>query len=310
MRVAGVSLVRDEEDIVALNVLFHLSIGIDEILVIDNGSSDSTPSILRRLAKRTGRVRWSTDSGTYRQHELTTGLARQAARDGADWIMVIDADEFWQPSGALKQILAGTTASVLMVPIVNFIQRRAQRTRTPDQLLHMTRRVENPVGPVANTRHLVESRSIAFVEMEYPPKCIARASDSMDVHPGNHKITGVEGPQEATDAVRCLHAPLRSFEVLQAKVEQGRRVEEARVFPPTGGWHVKRWRRLAREGELDAEWNANSYEGDALDVFGQPRTLAIDGRLREAVGPFVESSLAISRSGRTYFDFSRFRSRR
>jgi glycosyl transferase family 2 len=310
MRVAGVSLMRDEEDIVALNLLFHLSLGIDEILVIDNGSSDSTLSILRRLAKRTGKVRWSIDSGTYRQHELTTGLAREAARRGADWIMVIDADEFWQPSKPLKQILVETAASVLMVPIVNFIQRRAQRTRSPDQLLHMTRRVESPVGPVADTRHLVESRSIAFVEMEYPPKCITRASDSMDIHPGNHKITGVEGSEETTNAVRCLHAPLRSFEVLRGKVEQGRRVEEARVFPPTGGWHVKRWRRLAQEGELDAEWNANSYEGNALDVFGQPHALAVDERLREAVGPFVESSLAMSRSGRTYFDFSRLRSRR
>ena len=308
MRILGVSLVRDEEDIVALNLLFHLSLGLDEILVVDNGSNDATPQILRKLARRTGKVKWTREDGPYRQPELTTGLAQEAARRGATWVMAIDADEFWYPAGNLHAILADVQASIVMVEIVNFVQRRSQRTRSADALLHMTRRVAEPVGPVAQTRSMVESRAIAFVEMEYPPKCIARASPTMQIHAGNHRVTGIEESVHETTSVQCLHAPLRAYEVLEGKVKQGERVEASGSFPPTGGWHVRRWKRLAENEELESEWRANSYEDSALDVFGRPARLVIDHRLRDAIEPFVEPSLAVSRS-RRYFDLSRLRMR-
>src|SRR5262249_47821193 len=94
MTVAGLMLVRNEADILAINLRHHLRI-VDQLFVIDNGSSDDTPSILRRFARRFPQLRWTTDDGPYLQSKLLTRLAHDARVAGAHWVLPIDADEFW-----------------------------------------------------------------------------------------------------------------------------------------------------------------------------------------------------------------------
>lgn len=280
MKVTGVAMVRDEQDVLETNLSYHLACGIDEILVVDNGSSDATRKILQRVARRTGRVRWRSDPGEYRQSEVTTDLARDAVAGGADWVMVIDADEFWTAEGDLRSVLATTSAGVLTCPLVNFVQRRDQRRGGLGALRHMQRRIETPVGPLEATQTLVETHQIAFVAMQYPPKCVARASPEIQVHAGNHLVTGVPGSMEATDRIACLHAPLRSLADLRRKAEHGARVAGTSSFRPGEGWHVRRWRHQAEQGVLEDEWRANSYGDDGcLDVYGQSTPLIVDDRL-------------------------------
>ena len=50
-RVVMTLLVRNEEDVIADNIIFHHSQGISHFVVMDNLSTDATPLILRRLAK-------------------------------------------------------------------------------------------------------------------------------------------------------------------------------------------------------------------------------------------------------------------
>jgi hypothetical protein len=65
---------------------------------------------------------------------------------------------------------------------VNFVQRRSsEQAAGADGLLTMTRRVGRPIGPSDQTRELVESRQIAFVEMLYPPKFVSRASRELTI---------------------------------------------------------------------------------------------------------------------------------
>ena len=45
-------LVRDEAEILALNLEHHLAQGIDFFIVTDNGSVDATPEILQTYADR------------------------------------------------------------------------------------------------------------------------------------------------------------------------------------------------------------------------------------------------------------------
>src|SRR5690348_9145990 len=74
VKVFGISAVRDEADIIRVNVLHHLSLGIDRLLIIDNGSSDGTARELERLG-RDARVQWTVNTSPYREAELITGLA-------------------------------------------------------------------------------------------------------------------------------------------------------------------------------------------------------------------------------------------
>ncbi|HEY3174049.1 MAG TPA: glycosyltransferase [Thermoanaerobaculia bacterium] len=289
MTIFGISIVRNEADILRINVLHHLALGIDRFLIVDNGSSDGTDRVLRELGADR-RIRWTRDDGPYRQSEITTELAREAVREGARWVLPIDADEFWWASGGdLRRLLDDSEAGALRAQVLNFVQRRDQIDSSPDALLSMTKRAPLPIGPLERVRERVESGRFAYVEMMYQPKWIFRPSTSVEVAMGNHAVTGVDGPEMDTGEIVCFHALLRSRAALELKVEQGRRVEELGL-DPVQSWHARRWKRLKESGDLEREWRANSYEGNFLDVYGVPHRLVFDPRLRNLVRPWILAS--------------------
>ncbi len=285
-RIFGLMVVRNEADILRVNLLHHFAAGIDHVLAVDNGSADGTPEVLDEFA-REGRLEWKRDAGAYLQAALTTALAREAHGQGADWVLPIDADEFWySPTGSLRDVLMRSKAGGRLVQVFNFIQRRDQIRSQPAALLHVTRRAPLPIGPLELIRDCVENRQHAFVEMMYQPKWISRASARIGIGIGNHHVSGVDGPLEATDEIVCLHVPVRSREALEGKVEHGARLD-ALGLDANQGWHVRRWLRLHGEGQLDAEWRANSYSGSTLDVFGTSHLVVFDPRLRDLVRPWI-----------------------
>jgi len=279
-------MVRNEVDIVRLNVLYHLSLGVDRVIVADNGSTDGTDEVLRQMSAEDERVRWRRDEGSFLPSRIATELAREAFEEGADWLLPVDADEFWHvPRGDLRSVLEGSKAGALIAPVVNFIQRRGQEESSPDALLHMTRRVATPIGPPGVGQDLVEARKIAFVEKMYPPKNVSRPTAEIEIQTGNHSVSGVNGPKERTDRLICLHAPIRSRDSLAERVRSARRAGEAGRKEGQG----RNRRRLAELGEagIQAEWEANSYRNNALDVYGERHPVIFDPRLRDAVSPFV-----------------------
>lgn len=140
--------------------------------------------------------------------------------------------------------------------------------------------------PSPHCRELIESCKLGYVEMTYRPKWINRPTAEIIIHRGNHAVAGIEGPHTQCDSIVCLHAPLRSRAILENKAEQGRRLDEAGI-PEHPGWHVRRWARLEKEGQLDEEWAANSYQDGHLEVYGERHKVIFDPRLRDAVAPLV-----------------------
>ncbi len=107
MRVVETLVVRDEADIVGSQIAYHLQAGIDFVIATDHGSVDGTTDILRSY-ERQGVLRLIRVEGEVRESEWRTTMARLAATEyGADWVLNMDADEFWMPRrGSLKQALA------------------------------------------------------------------------------------------------------------------------------------------------------------------------------------------------------------
>jgi hypothetical protein len=289
VKLYAVATVRNEADIVDVSIRFHLQRGVDRFLVIDNGSGDGTTRSLQRLA-RDGRVRWTRDESPFRPAEMHTALAREAAREGADWVMYIDADEFWTPvarSQSLKDVLDAVRAGLIEVPVITFVQDRRQARRRRAALRLMDRRVEVPAGSPETHLERVEAREIAYVEI-WSSKVIVRASEAVAFVPGGHDASGYQPPErEVTDAIVCMHAPLRSREVLEARAKNGPRADLA-GRPDRESWHVRRWHRFSQNATLmDAEWAANSHAAGALDIGDTCHGLIRDTRLRDAVTPLL-----------------------
>jgi hypothetical protein len=286
MKVAAVMMVRDEADILPMNVAFHRAAGVDEFLIVDNGSVDATPRLLRNLSRNDRSVSWTRNSGPFQQAEITTELVREAVRGGADWVLAIDADEFWLPQRQFGSLLESATAPQVSVEMVTLIQRRDQLLPSLSGLLSMTRRVATPAGPPELAQALVTSGAVAYVESSYTPKVIHRASADVVVQTGNHNFPGAFAGAVGTDQVVCMHLPLRARSILDAKVELERRLEDG-GFGMGEAWQWRRWRQLAELGELDLEWTANSYAGNVLGVDRGLRGLVIDTRLRDALIPLI-----------------------
>jgi Glycosyl transferase family 2 len=292
MRVGAVMMLRNEADIISANVRYHSSVGVTDFFIVDNGSSDRTPKILARLAREFPGLRWTKDDGPYQQSMITTGLAQEAHTAGVDWVVPIDADEFWfSGDSGLPGVLSTCDAAALEVELSTFVQYREVSRLREDNLLSMTRRIRAP-KVYADAWRLVQSGDIAFVEMAYPPKWISRSSASLSIHPGNHGIDGIDGTRTSTNAIQCFHAPLRAREVLHAKAEQGRRWREIGAGPEAA-WHTQRWADLEASGELYADWAANSWrllggvDDAVIDTSNGPVPVENDTRLRDLVRPFI-----------------------
>jgi hypothetical protein len=98
MRLVATLLVRDEADVVAATVEHHLDQGAAVVVATDNGSVDGTAQILQEYVEAGVVDLIHEPDQTYRQGEWVTRMARRAAtHHGADWVVNVDADEFWVP---------------------------------------------------------------------------------------------------------------------------------------------------------------------------------------------------------------------
>ena len=255
MNVVGLYLLRNEADIIETNLRHHFVSVIDEAIVIDNGSTDGTIELVSELAEDLP-IRLASEVGPMYQSDRVTRMARFAVMQGADWVLPIDADEFWVcAGGSFRAVLEDTPAGVgaLFVELVTFVQSRDVLAARPGCLASMTMRPEHQVGPMEELPRLVRDEEVGWVEIMYTPKCVHRARPGITVPKGNHR-TGVPDGR-ASDMLTCLHAPMRAFSTLAVKLDHGRREAEANgPLEVEASWHVKRWWQMARERTLDREW--------------------------------------------------------
>jgi Glycosyl transferase family 2 len=199
MKLVMTLLVRDEEDIIASNIDFHLNKGVDFIIAMDNLSIDGTADILR-LYERKGMLHYlKQPDDTYAQDIWVTQMARLAsAQFAADWIINNDADEFWWPQqGDLKSILASVDPCCPAVAVerTNFIPRPI-----PDSEFF------------ANYLTIRERNSRNADGAPLPEKVCHRALPDIEVEHGNHGATRKGRALPTTPApITILHFPMRTY---------------------------------------------------------------------------------------------------
>lgn len=105
IKLAMAMQVKDEKDIVELNIRYHALKGCKAFFVMDNNSTDGTGEILKSLKSEFNIHLYSDLSINFSQSKNMTFLTNEARKNGYDWVIENDADEFWYPHS--KDLLCG-----------------------------------------------------------------------------------------------------------------------------------------------------------------------------------------------------------
>jgi hypothetical protein len=211
MRLVAASRVLNEDDILEAFVRHHAAL-VDHHIFLDNGSSDRSLAILRALhAEGLPLTVLQARTAHFCETSLLTGLFRMAAGMGADWVLMLDCDEFVDQrrmAGDLRARLAALRPeqSVLGLPVSAF----------------------HPL-PSDNAADLLVPRRIRWRERERrpEPKIVLRgalAAPNVSVAAGNHAAMrdGQLIPMTLADDLELAHFPHRSPWQQAAKSAIGR----------------------------------------------------------------------------------------
>lgn len=242
----GVTMVRNEQDIVGQCLRHLLGQGVDHLLVADNLSDDDTPAILAELAASDRRVHLARDiEPAYFQAEKMTYLARAAQRAGADWIVPFDADEFWFAEvGSLGEFFARATAD-------------PSTPQTIRALIHDT--IPTGSSTVAPTRatYIMDSTPTP------PGKVAYRAHRLAMLMMGNHGVKRVGG---IGGGLRIGHLLYRSPEQIARKARQGAEAVARAEGPDYVGAHWRALDALDRE-HIEEVWSQIQRGEPRHDLF-------------------------------------------
>lgn len=247
-RIVGVAMVGNEADIVEAFVRHHQGL-LDELVVIAHRPVDGTDAILARLQAEglPLEVRAAGDAA-FRQAEETSRVAREKLREGAGFVVLLDADEFLRlpDPGYLRRALPAIPADRFAawrwqgyVPLPGDDAREANPVR---RIRHRRREEGIDCFKVALTP--------AFLRPEFSLReghhCVMRAG------PGAAEAAA---PMVELKAVHLAHFPVRSREQLETKVVLG---QLARQRAGAGA-----------QGDLGAHWRelyAAIRDGGGLDA--------------------------------------------
>lgn len=273
MRIVGATIVRNEADLIEAFVRHHAAL-LDGLLVIDHGSTDRTPAIVRQLAGEGLAVRLAHSGalGFRQASELTRAIAGWFAEAPFDVCFALDADEFIVGNGVaaidrerLRQALlplndgdAGTLRWTTYLPPAR------ERRALPHPFDRMPLRLAD------------EPRALRKVVLG---RRLLSGSD-WTLAPGNHGVVRMRGPGQAEpvqplslDSLRLAHLPIRSAGQLAQKAVLG--------------WLAH---RLAF-GELALRSNVNQHWRRVTDELAAGHTLDDAALLQAALALYADGGL-------------------
>lgn len=237
-------LVKDEEDMLEENLLFHKAMGVDGFVITDNNSTDRTPEIIRKYQAMGWIKEVIEEKATdYEQKKWVDRMIWKAKTAyKADWVINADADELWySPSGNLKTELAATHANVLNCEVRSVYPEEEKNFWQWDKMVEA---VENPETYNLSTYSLFERQN---------KKVLHRTAGYLQISMGNHKVT-MFPKLSANSDIRIYHYNVRGKQAFMKKmVNGGKQLEQHKGRH--GGRHWRYFYRLYKEGMLEAEYD-------------------------------------------------------
>ena len=262
MLLIGVSVVKNESDIIESFIRYNARF-LDHMFVIDNGSTDTTPEILRRLGDEWPGLKWRIENSAGHQQERIMTMAIQELRTWLefDFAFTLDADEFILCSGRpeLERELATIPAlSLGQMPWKTYVPTPADDWSVID-----------PIRRIVNRR---DREPIQFCKVVVRFDVASDANFFLDA--GNHSasIAGKAVPQRKLDYVSLAHFPLRSIEQLSSKALLGDWALSAKIGrAATEGWH---WKRMAEKVVANMQLSLDDLR-DTAAAYASPEPAAL-----------------------------------
>jgi hypothetical protein len=271
MKLVMTLLVRNEEDILASNIEYHLNQGVDFIIATDNISEDGTLEILEHYRKKKVLHYLSETEDHYAQHAWVTRMARMACTEfKADWVINNDADEFWWPENVqdLKDLLNTLPQEIhaICAERYNFVPLRT---------------IEN--GPILDTMTVREKQSFNALGYPLPPKVCHRAYPDVEVEQGNHAVRRRGGLLPAVPLpLTIFHFPMRSYAQFARKIACGGAAYERNAYLDRNVGCT--WRMLYekwKQGELEDYYRTQELNEAEVEQGIAVQRLVRDERLKK-----------------------------
>jgi glycosyltransferase involved in cell wall biosynthesis len=254
MKIAGITMVRNEVDVIEFCLDHHLSQGLDYIFICDNGSTDGTLEYLQERAQTDSKIILYKDDGQFHQQRIINFLSSMAYNAGCEWVVPFDADEIWFSKNTLAEDLKNINNSAVRVKLTDFIQSSAMLDPRKDTYETVNWRCVTDIKPTLDE---ISNGSRSMLENPSFYKYIVKTSPNLSIAPGAHSFSGQSQDYSTDENFAAYHIPLRSYVALRIKAEQGQRLIDA-GYPEGHGWHVQRYAKQFNSGYLIEEWQANS----------------------------------------------------
>jgi len=234
-------LVKNEEDILEHTIKHHISLGIEAFIITDNNSTDKTKEIAHSF-KEVFKVFDEPDE-THHQEKHVTKMAHYACKFKPEWIVHLDADEFWNGFEYLDEIKQNGVASTIAY-------------------IHPPIKSDPKFDPIAQ-RFFLDMKEIQSVMEE--TKILHRPSEKISIHHGNHWMDNIEGEILRTEKIYRHHYPLRNYKQLVSKAIKGHEAMISRnaYCGRWGNWYdLYKNNKLEKKFEIIVEnWKKMTQEG-------------------------------------------------
>jgi glycosyltransferase involved in cell wall biosynthesis len=303
MKIAALLHVKDECELIRHSISHLRAIGVDRVVVCDFESKDGTREILASYPQdESFQVIDHRDSeteeigGWNESYNVTTLITRQIAQAGFDWLMYLDADEFWIPrTGSIRDCAELTEADVVRVDRFNVPLMSDPMEVAP--LVAREHAFELPliVKSFPDFRdQLKTDPALPWIRFVPGPKVMVRPQLVGSVEIGDHDVNGLPGAELRkvnANGLVIAHFPFTSRARFARKVANIQRIISPSDLGGDVAWHWRRWVGLAGAGQIDRE-----YEQTAFDA-GTLAALRAEGFVRTA-GEFMGIDTAESESRR------------
>ncbi|WP_158007901.1 glycosyltransferase family 2 protein [Methyloceanibacter marginalis] len=226
MDIRAISLIRNERDIWPYVLERALQL-FDHIYVVDHQSTDGTEEITKFFANAYPKAisRFALRQQGYYQNQVSNRLARRAFEDGADWVLFLDADEFYRVNdrAGLEDALATHAETV-----VSFVWRNL----LPSEFGSFC---DFPIVQRYFTLNTPSTFSKVSISAPW-----ATRFPTFQISMGNHGVAPWRGAQPIAGPPvgEILHVPVRSLERLAFKIDCGISAYEAKANKsPNEGHH-------------------------------------------------------------------------